>query len=435
MNFRQSLIRTIDEVKRQPVFSAMYITGVALAIAFTMMFAILVNAGIAPVYPEYNRATTIELKSLSVRNDKTKSNAFSGLGWKMVTDIVPQLKSYETVTARFSTWGSTPTVQLGAGKPDVRVSVANVDPSFFSVFPYSFMSGAPFSQVQHEAGMPVAVISETLAERLYGSADAAVGKPVSVDFVDYRINGVVKHASPLTQASYADIFVPYTTCQGYDKVGSLSPWIGNYMLTFNVRDKAAADALRAEMSDAVRRINAADTTGWQISVPRMPDALHSALGRSTSNGNESGLQLFLPVILALVALLLIPTINLGCIIGGQMDSRIAELGIRRSFGATRRQLYLQVMTENMYMTLAGGLLGLLIAWIVVRTCASSVLGLLPKGLDETDLGVIEATPELLFTPVVFFGALAICLVLNVVSAYFPVRVALHRSIVSSINVE
>lgn len=434
MNFRQSIVRTIDEVRRQPVFSGMYIAGVALAIAFTMVFAILVNAGIAPIYPEYNRGTTIELKNVDIRNDRTNSSGKAMCGWKMVNEIIPQLKSYEVVTARRSIWGATPTVQLGAGRPDIRVAVANVDPAFFKVFPYRFLSGNPFSEAQHNAGIPVAVISDLLAERLYGSAEAALGKPVSVDFVNYTVTGVVKHASPLTVTSYADIFVPYTTSPGYDKPEFMS-WIGSYQLTFKVRDKEAAAALRAEVSDAVRRINAADTTGWQIDIQRMPDTLHSALGRSTSDGNESGLQLFLPVILALVALLIIPTINLGCIIGGQMESRISELGIRRSFGATRYQLYCQVMLENLYMTLAGGFLGLLIAWIVVRTCASSVLGLLPGGMDETDLGVIEATPELLFTPVVFWGALLICLILNAVSAYFPVRVALHRSIVSSINVE
>ncbi len=432
MNFRQSIARTIDEVKRQPVFSVMYITGVALAIAFTMIFAILVNAGIAPVYPEYNRPTTIELKNVDIRNDRTNSNGKAMCGWKMVSEIIPQLKSYEAATARYSIWGATPTVQVGGDRADIRVSVANVDPEFFKVFPYSFMSGSPFSKAQHDAGMQVAVISDVLAERLYGSAEAAVGKPVSVDFINYTVTGVVKHASPLTVSSYADIFVPYTTCAGYDKP-EIIPWIGSYMLTFKVSDKERAEALRAEMSDAVRRINAADTTGWQISIPRMPDTLHAALGRSTSDDNESGLRLFLPIILAIVALLLIPTINLGCIIGGQMESRISELGIRRSFGATRYQLYCQVMLENLYMTLAGGLLGLLIAWIVVKTCASSVLGLLPGSIEETDLGVIEATPELLFAPVVFWGALAICLILNVVSAYFPVRVALHRSIVSSIN--
>ncbi len=143
MNFRQTIARTIDEVKRQPVFSVMYITGVALAIAFTMIFAILVNAGIAPVYPEYNRPTTIELKNVDIRNDRTNSNGKAMCGWKMVSEIIPQLKSYEAATARYSIWGATPTVQVGGDRADIRVSVANVDPEFFKVFPH--FDRVPFS--------------------------------------------------------------------------------------------------------------------------------------------------------------------------------------------------------------------------------------------------------------------------------------------------
>ena len=69
--------------------------------------------------------------------------------------------------------------------------------------------------------------------------------------------------------------------------------------------------------------------------------------------------------LILLVLLIVPAINLGGMIAGRMEERLSEMGIRKSYGASRRRLLGQVLAENLYMTLAGGLLGLLAAWTTI----------------------------------------------------------------------
>lgn len=123
-------------------------------------------------------------------------------------------------------------------------------------------------------------------------------------------------------------------------------------------------------------------------------------------------------------------------IGGQMDRRMAEMGLRRSFGASKRELCRQVMFENLLLTLAGGLIGLVVAWIVLYCCKSWILGLISESWRY--LGNVvepEITTEMLFAPAVFLGSLLICVALNVISAYIPVKFALRKPIVSSINVK
>ena len=56
---RQSLKQTWEDARRQPAFTGLYVGGVAIAIAFVMIFAMIYYVKLAPVYPEYNRPGTL----------------------------------------------------------------------------------------------------------------------------------------------------------------------------------------------------------------------------------------------------------------------------------------------------------------------------------------------------------------------------------------
>ena len=53
-------------LKQNPLFSSLYILGTGLAIAMTMIMAVVYYVKLAPVYPEVNRANTLYLTSASV---------------------------------------------------------------------------------------------------------------------------------------------------------------------------------------------------------------------------------------------------------------------------------------------------------------------------------------------------------------------------------
>lgn len=109
----------------------------------------------------------------------------------------------------------------------------------------------------------------------------------------------------------------------------------------------------------------------------------------------------------LFILLLVPALNLSSITFSRMRKRVAELGVRRAFGATKRDIVSQVLLENLVLTLAGGLLGLVLSffslwllrdWLlttslgeaglsarhVQRLCVLGGFSLLPG--DEPDVG-------------------------------------------------
>ena len=91
------------------------------------------------------------------------------------------------------------------------------------------------------------------------------------------------------------------------------------------------------------------------------------------------------------------------------------------------------MWENLILTLAGGLVGLIIAWSILYLGKSWVFTLFDDYPDFLYDNSIMITGEMLFTPVVFITALLVCVIINLLSALIPAWNSLRKPIVSSLN--
>lgn len=87
----------------------------------------------------------------------------------------------------------------------------------------------------------------------------------------------------------------------------------------------------------------------------------------------------------LLALLFIPAMNLSGMMSSRMDERLSELGVRKTYGATNMRLIGQVLWENLLLTCIGGLLGLLISYLIVLTASDWILTLFDSYTDVEKL--------------------------------------------------
>lgn len=126
----------------------------------------------------------------------------------------------------------------------------------------------------------------------------------------------------------------------------------------------------------------------------------------------------------LFILLLVPALNLSGITLSRMRRRMAELGVRRAFGATQGTILWQVLSENMVLTLLGGLLGLAMSY--------GAMLLLRDWLLVTSLGKTGLSTGM-FNGAVFIAAFLFCLVLNLFSAGLPAWRMSRLNITDSIN--
>ncbi len=438
MKLSASLKQLWTESKANPGFTALYVGGVAFAVAFTMVFTIIYYVHLAPLYPEYNRGTTYYLNNVTARNDNTHGTTMGSISKEFIDKYIAQSENYEYYTA--GTHNEHGFIQPQDKSGDFSVVTRYTDPNFFRLYSYEFIHGRPFNEAEFESAINNVVIDTYLAKRLFGSPEAAMGKEISLGFKPYRVIGVVRSGSPIAHTSYGNVFLPYTELSKYtsdnsNKRGDARDMCGGYWSTIKFKDEAQAKKFKAEINEKVRRANLADTTGWHLNIEgSLVSHTIKTLSQASRSGDMSSSEFFRPLMLTLVVLLIIPAINISGIIGGQMDRRLAEIGIRRSFGATRSELTRQVMIENFVMTLAGGIIGLIAAWIIIVFCRKWLLQVIIKSWDLIEAPeAASVSTELMFAPSIFIFTIIICLILNLLSAYIPVRMSLRHPIVSSLN--
>ena len=428
---KQYMKQAWNLMKQNKLFTGIYVVGTALAIATTMIMAIVYYVKIAPVYPEVNRDRTLFMEL--AREKVGTSTNMSPWSLKAVKEWFYPLKNAEVVSAEIKNYGNE-FIQPKDGSGDFKIYTKYIDTNFFQVYDFRFVEGKPFTEADLQSAIPTAVITDAMARRLYGDATGAVGKTFTMNYVDYRVVGVVEAPSFLCKQSFAQIYFPYTLLTGYDHSGGRSKMLGVFNVTMVAKDKEQEAALREEIKELYRKYNTSQDEVELIQLEQPRSFALTVFQTSVSDEAFDWKAVFKKLGLTLLVLLLVPALNLSGMIAGRMETRLSEMGVRKSFGAHRNGLLGQVMWENLLLTLAGGLLGLILAWTALYACRDWLFAL----FDDRPVLAIEGVStsvsgEMLFAPSIFLAAFLLCLVLNLLSALIPAWNSLRNPIIQSLN--
>ena len=415
-------------LRQNKLFSTIYIVGTALAIASTTIFAIIYYVKLTPVYPESNRYRMATIDRVEQKDDW--SSMQSSLSYSSIGQFKNNLKSAELISAYQRLWGGN-RMTFNDGRRDRNVTLRPTDTAFFKIFNYDLLAGAPFSDVDFESGVRKAVISDRLAEEVFGSVDEAVGKTVTVDFRKYDVCGVIREGSAINRHSFADVIIPYTVFDNYAGNNDPDTYTGKYKILLLTDD---LPAVQAEIKEMERKYESSHP-GKELNFWNQPQsAAIDALGIDPVDEDFDLGKFVRYNFLVLLTLLLVPALNLSGMIAGRMESRSGELGVRKSFGATDGSLMSQVLWENLILTVIGGAIGLGLTWITLSTDATFVLSIIgEKWFDFNSAATVRLTPDMMFAPAIFLFAFGVCIVLNLLSAALPAWLALRRPIVKSLK--
>ena len=109
------------------------------------------------------------------------------------------------------------------------------------------------------------------------------------------------------------------------------------------------------------------------------------------------------------------------------------MGVRKAFGAHRRELLGQIIVENMVLTLCGGLVGLIITWLLLYVFRSWVFFAIGNLPGQTIEPLVQG--EMLFSPLIFLIAFLVCAVVNLMATLIPAWLSLRNPIVESMNLK
>ena len=421
-------------MRQNKLFTSIYVAGTGLSIAFTMVLFIIYYVKFAPVYPEYNRDRMLVINKSAIAKEGAEewNNCNSGASPKvaeLVKDL-PHLEHVGMASMLPPMMGSA--VLLPQSNEQLEVTQGFADAGFWKVFTFRFLSGKPFNEEAVEASLPVAVLTENLAKRIFASTDV-IDKHFKLDGKDVKVIGVVEDVTGTTPATAADLYLPLYYGMGEMLRPSKKPKgllgdVGIYMTAPSEND---VEALRAEVIDVLNRYDQEDTQYTHFWMDQ-PDVWWKSTFRDDCRNAPDIAGIIRNVLYMLLALLFIPAMNLCGMISSRMDERMSELGVRKAYGATNASLISQVLTENLLLTLVGGLVGLALAYFIALTGGDWVYHLfdtfvIPGGVNPS------FTVEMLFNPTLFLTVFGLCVLLNLISALVPTALALRHSIIYSIQ--
>lgn len=427
-------------MKQNRLYSAIYIVGTGLSVALMMVVFLIYYIKFAPIYPEYNRNKTLVMKGISVEmKDGMSANSLS---YHIGHDIIPNMKYVKDVAMVHSgsDYINDKLIVMPRGKENITVAPLYVNDGFWRVFTFDFISGRPFTAADERAQRNKAVISESLAKKVFGSADAA-GRYLENNGRRYEVAGVVKDVSAATPATYADIWMVIPKSEGAESdnvsidangldVGKLKI-MGSYYCYMTVKKDGEQALLKNEITQYVRKLSLLHRRdSVSFNLEGQPDTYAENSIRTFNNTPIDYRAKMTDFLVMMFALLFVPALNLCGMISSRMDGRMSEMGIRKAFGARRKTLLGQILSENMVLTAIGALLGLLMSYLILAAASDWILQIFDTfGKDNH----VDITLEMLFNPVIIGIAVAVCFVLNLASAVLPAMLSLRHDIISSIN--
>ena len=422
-------------MRQNKLFTSIYVAGTGLSIAFTMVLFIIYYVKFAPVYPEYNRDRMLVInKSAVAKEGAEKWNNCNGVVSSKIAELVKDLPHLDQVAMSLMAppvFGNT--LLLPQSNEQLEVTQGLVDAGFWQVFTFRFLSGKPFDEEAVEASLPVAVLSENLAKRIFASTDV-IDKSFKLDGKEVKVIGVVADVSGTTPATAADLYLPLY----YGDIGNmLRPnqnnrgSLGDVCIYMTATSEDDVETLRSEVIDVLNRYDQEDKQ-WAHFWMDQPDVWWKSTFRDSCSSAPDIAGIIRSILYMLLALLFIPAMNLCGMISSRMDERMSELGVRKAYGATNVSLISQVLTENLLLTLIGGLVGLALAYFIALTGGDWMYHLFDSFVWGNTVPA-SFTVEMLFNPTLFLTVFGLCVLLNLISALVPTILALRHSIIYSIQ--
>jgi len=406
--------QAVQMLKQNKFISTISILGTALAIMMIMVIIVTQSIKNASIAPESNRNRTYYIRSFTKVNTKENGMWASSLPYDMYKEYLSDLKTPEYATLVDASWyGNNFMVKNADSEERELIPVKKVDASYWQIMSFSFLDGKPFSKEDFESGIRNTVITESLANKVFGKNNP-LGKNIEIDFKDYKVIGIIKDVPQTFTYAYAQAYVPYTSKTGFEK--------NQYNLLCMLKDETDLEALDSEIRTAERKFGSVNP---DFSLTFFgPYNLRQISIQKWMNETPNEKAANKKMLFIFIILLLIPAINLSGFSMSRMKRRMEEIGVRKAFGAKRYIILIQVLYENFITSIAGGIIGLVLSYMVIYQLKNWLLGV--------DINSAIPIQALISFPV-FLSVFMVCFLLNLISAAIPAYQASKISIANSLN--
>jgi putative ABC transport system permease protein len=343
--FRETIRLAIDSFKASKARFLLTMLGMVIGSASVILVATLGLTGrqyalnmISSIGPnmiemQFGGGTVATADNVDVQDDMTQE------------DMAAVLAALPTITYSSPMSEIRDSISMGGGVTKTA-QVLGVSPEYKQVRNLKVLSGRFFDGQDSATHARVAVVFVSLADALYGSPSAAIDHTISIKGIPFTIIGVFKESMQtfgMSEVSDQTILVPYVVARyltGTDKVKQIF---------FTVANRSDVEPTARRVEDIIRARHRTTSIYTAFTLTEVLQVMGS-------------IATMLTIVLTLASAITLVVSGVGIMnsMVANVQSRIKEIGIRKALGATSREIRMQFLTESVFLSLSGGLVGTVI---------------------------------------------------------------------------
>ncbi len=393
-------------------YSSLNILGLATGIAVCWLSYIFVSDEYS--YDRFFENADQLYRISATMASEDREDSFAGSSYIMgeeFTDRVPGIKASSRFKSGFGL--------LKVGQETFAQSTRYADPSFFEMFSIQFVQGnaGAFDSPN------VTVIDETTAARL-GITDIDGSQEIELtlgtEITRFQVLGIFKDL-PVNSSLRPRIILPFVFWKTQVPERRLTTWFDINMNTFFQLEKGASqEAVSKSMTDIL--LAGQDFGEMKVAMGLQPlKEIHmdQELGTGNGIGGSADGQLVTTVTIIGILCLIIASLNYSNFAIGNYLTRLREVAVRKVFGAQKKFVFQQFVSETF--------ISVFIALLVSIGIMALILPVFSEYANK------QYTVETIFGSQFLMGGLGLLLVVTVLAGVYPALVISRYTILSSLS--
>ena len=356
MQITEAILMALQAVWSHKLRSFFTLLGVIVSVGF-LVAVVAVIQGMNAYVRDRLAGAIVGVNAFQIRRDPIQFGFIDDEEWKRIQrrpiiapEDIPYVQRALPDAQAISLQSGWPTPLADVQWRDKTLGDAyifGVTPQFVVVEDYGLEAGEPLNDVDVAQRRPVAVLGYDVADKLFGSAAFAVGHTVRVHGLQLTVKGVIERkGTVLGQSQDGFVMLPLSTFE--------SMYGRRQTTVISVKMPSAQ-----QVNEGMQRAEEA---------MRIAHRLRPGAENDFTIDTGEGLVAFWGKLTRVIFTVVPAVVAIGIVVGGivimnimlmSVTERTREIGIRKSLGASRRDIRRQFLAESITLSLLGGFAGLL----------------------------------------------------------------------------